>query len=418
MGYSAPNVPRTVGTDPLIRAVDVRPRWIGSGSPTPEGPDLSSNEEWRRPSSPISTTSARQLPDQPGVYLFRDAEGAGASTSGRPSRSASGWPSHFSNPATTQHRPDGRRIESIEYWSSRTEAEALLAEQNFIKQYRPRFNIRLRDDKSYPVHRDLARRGLPARLLHAREAPPRPRLLRPVLERQAHARDAGPARQDLPVPLLQGPGARPALAARPAWTTTSSAAGRPAWATSPARSTARPSRASWTSSPAATAQIERELERACTRPPARRSSSRPRWSATGCRPCARCSSASAWPTSRSARSTRSPSRWRAPTPTPRSSRSATASSPTASPSTSTTRPSAGRPRSSRSSCSSTTRAAMAIPPQMIVQRERDRHRRAGRGAGRAPRRARSRCAPPSAATSAASSSSPSATPSSRSTRRS
>ena len=41
-----------------------------------------------------------------------------------------------------------------------------------------------------PVHRDLDGRGLPARLLHARAPPPQARVLRPVLQRQAHARDA------------------------------------------------------------------------------------------------------------------------------------------------------------------------------------------------------------------------------------
>ena len=41
-------------------------------------------------------------------------------------------------------------VEHIECVVVATEAEALLAEQSFIKQYRPRFNIRLRDDKSYP----------------------------------------------------------------------------------------------------------------------------------------------------------------------------------------------------------------------------------------------------------------------------
>ena len=60
------------------------------------------------------------------------------------------------------------------------------------------------------VHRDLARRGLPAGLLHARAPPQRPRLLRAVLERQAGALDARGAAEGLHVPLLHGPRARPA----------------------------------------------------------------------------------------------------------------------------------------------------------------------------------------------------------------
>src|SRR5688500_12218487 len=42
------------------------------------------------------------------------------------------------------------QIASIDFMVTETEAEALLAEQQFIKRHRPRFNIRLRDDKSYP----------------------------------------------------------------------------------------------------------------------------------------------------------------------------------------------------------------------------------------------------------------------------
>jgi excinuclease ABC subunit C len=43
-----------------------------------------------------------------------------------------------------------RQVENIEFVATDTDAEALLAEQNFIKRHRPPFNVRLRDDKSYP----------------------------------------------------------------------------------------------------------------------------------------------------------------------------------------------------------------------------------------------------------------------------
>jgi excinuclease ABC subunit C len=94
----------------------------------------------------------RALPDQPGVYLFRDARGrviyVGKAKSVR-KRVAS----HFSKaqvPGSPGHAEMVAAVEHIECVVVATEAEALLAEQSFIKQYRPRFNIRLRDDKSYP----------------------------------------------------------------------------------------------------------------------------------------------------------------------------------------------------------------------------------------------------------------------------
>ncbi len=94
----------------------------------------------------------RALPDQPGVYLFRDAKGrviyVGKAKSVR-KRVAS----HFSKaqvPSSPGHAEMVASVASIECVVVATEAEALLAEQSFIKQYRPRFNIRLRDDKSYP----------------------------------------------------------------------------------------------------------------------------------------------------------------------------------------------------------------------------------------------------------------------------
>jgi excinuclease ABC subunit C len=91
----------------------------------------------------------RELPDEPGVYLFRDARGRVLYV-GKANSIRKRVASHFSNPSTRGGRDLVDQIDHIEALVVETDAEALLAEQNFIKQYKPRFNIRLRDDKSYP----------------------------------------------------------------------------------------------------------------------------------------------------------------------------------------------------------------------------------------------------------------------------
>ncbi len=94
----------------------------------------------------------RALPDQPGVYLFRDGAGRVLYV-GKAKSVKKRVASHFSKaqvPSSPGHAEMVALTEHVECVVVASEAEALLAEQSFIKQYRPRFNIRLRDDKSYP----------------------------------------------------------------------------------------------------------------------------------------------------------------------------------------------------------------------------------------------------------------------------
>jgi excinuclease ABC subunit C len=114
--------------------------------------ELSEAKDTRDEAGESLAEQRRALPDQPGVYLFRDARGrviyVGKAKSVR-KRVAS----HFSKaqvPSSPGHAEMVAAVEHIECVVVASEAEALLAEQSFIKQYRPRFNIRLRDDKSYP----------------------------------------------------------------------------------------------------------------------------------------------------------------------------------------------------------------------------------------------------------------------------
>lgn len=89
----------------------------------------------------------KKLPDAPGVYIFMDRDErvvyVGKSKSIR-KRVAS----HFSSRTTLGRLAD--EVESIDFLVTDTEAEALIAEQQFIKRHRPVLNVKLRDDKSYP----------------------------------------------------------------------------------------------------------------------------------------------------------------------------------------------------------------------------------------------------------------------------
>jgi len=95
------------------------------------------------------TEQRRKLPDAPGVYLFYDKKGKVLYV-GKAASIRKRVASHFSAPSTRGGVGLLGEIDRIDFIVTQTEAEALLAEQNFIRQYRPRFNVRLRDDKSYP----------------------------------------------------------------------------------------------------------------------------------------------------------------------------------------------------------------------------------------------------------------------------
>lgn len=91
------------------------------------------------------TQQRRGLPDAPGVYLFRD-EARKVLYVGKARSMRKRVAGHFSRPRAEMID----HVRDIEFIATETEAEALLAEQEFIKRHRPVYNVRLRDDKSYP----------------------------------------------------------------------------------------------------------------------------------------------------------------------------------------------------------------------------------------------------------------------------
>ena len=111
------------------------------------------------------------LPESPGVYLWKDAAGTVLYV-GKAKRLRSRVRSYVasdagSNPKTRLMMSQAVDVESIVV---PTEAQALILEANLIKEHRPRYNILLRDDKSYPyikvtVHEPFPRAWVTRRVL-------------------------------------------------------------------------------------------------------------------------------------------------------------------------------------------------------------------------------------------------------------
>jgi excinuclease ABC subunit C len=99
----------------------------------------------------VQRPPAGTIPDAPGSYQFKDRDGrviyVGKARSLRQRLS-----NYFVNPRTLPPRTASMvaAAESVEWIQVDTDVDALLLENTLIKQHQPRFNVRLRDDKSYP----------------------------------------------------------------------------------------------------------------------------------------------------------------------------------------------------------------------------------------------------------------------------
>lgn len=91
------------------------------------------------------------IPETPGSYQFRDANGKVIYV-GKAANLRQRLSNYFQDPRILHARTAAMvaAAETVEWIEVRNEIEALMLEFNLIKEHRPRFNIRLRDDKSYP----------------------------------------------------------------------------------------------------------------------------------------------------------------------------------------------------------------------------------------------------------------------------
>ena len=99
----------------------------------------------------VTRPPAGTIPDAPGSYQFKDVDGRVIYV-GKAASLRSRIGNYFQNPINLHPRTAQMvaTAETVEWIQVRNDVEALMLEYNLIKEHRPRFNVRLVDDKSYP----------------------------------------------------------------------------------------------------------------------------------------------------------------------------------------------------------------------------------------------------------------------------
>src|SRR5215470_13688768 len=119
--------------------------------------------------NPAVDAKLKRIPPGPGVYLYKDAAGQTIYV-GKAKSLKNRVRTYFQLSAEFDVRRDQMMdaIEDVEFIMTDTEGEALALENNLIKQYKPKYNILLRDDKTYPYIKVTASEPFPRAVITRR----------------------------------------------------------------------------------------------------------------------------------------------------------------------------------------------------------------------------------------------------------
>jgi excinuclease ABC subunit C len=90
-----------------------------------------------------------QFPEQPGIYLFKDEQGA-ILYIGKAKRIRERVRNHFANDGDPKEKALTAATADVDYIITDSEIEALIVEAELVRKHQPKYNIRLKDDKKFP----------------------------------------------------------------------------------------------------------------------------------------------------------------------------------------------------------------------------------------------------------------------------